>query len=410
MDSTFPNADGQYTPRAARMLFPRDPAARPPRELAARMLFPFNEPAARSRSPPARDTNPMAQKEQCEDPREDPREDLHMDPHEDDLADSAWLPVSPGTRRDLITSAGIPDTCESSEVFRIAFCAMQNVFAVKIDGGVYVVKAEVSKMSISRAQVSKWQGTHACPSVVKWEFNNVLDTPVMHAVNGVHMLRLMQVHADNNSCVDADRLCMNMQQLMLGIDYLHTKQCAHGDLAPQNVMCQPDGHVVIVDTDGAMLRFIEDTQFASGQRTSASIMSPEVARIYNPKTSSEIEKTADVWALGMLLMLLVEGIDVELQHNASDEGTAMVPTHTPFKGEALRHIWFLSDFTKLHAPPQVCVLLLSRQHRLVPTPLWVAPLLWECLQPDPHQRGGPAARLALLPPDGGGPLRPNLQM
>ena len=326
-------------------------------------------------------------------------------------SESAWYAASPTTKK--LTCIDIPDTYE---VFVNAL-GVTKLFALKTGDSFYVCKPAVLKCNLNQSDVLLWQGEHPCPQVVQWTFIDTLNVPAMHHVDGVHMLKFMEHYAEHGLFVDERRLCVSMRHLLLGVQFLHGKGCPHGDLAPQNVLCQQDGSVVIVDTDDAMRRFLDKSQYTSGHCTSASIMPPEVAQRYNPSTTTKIEASTDIWALGMLLLLIHQGPHVELQHDASDNSTALVSKNAPFKSTACSNIFFIAGFDESHAPPQVCPPVrppvrppTATERRLVDPP-WVASLLLLCLQPNPAQRcGSAAALLALLPPDGGGPLRPNLQM
>lgn len=90
-------------------------------------------------------------------------------------------------------------------------------------------------------------------------------------------------------------------EIVLALEYLHDNDIIHGDLKVENILLDACGHVRLCDFGLSIQNASSPTGYAgqpSGTRGSALSVSPEQLR------GKGIDKSADIWALGYVLMLL----------------------------------------------------------------------------------------------------------
>jgi len=90
-------------------------------------------------------------------------------------------------------------------------------------------------------------------------------------------------------------------EIVLALEYLHDNDIIHGDLKVENILLDKCGHVRLCDFGLSIQNASSPTSCAGqprGTRGSALSVSPEQLR------GKSIDKCADIWALGYVLMLL----------------------------------------------------------------------------------------------------------
>uniref|UniRef100_A0A7S3GC72 non-specific serine/threonine protein kinase n=1 Tax=Palpitomonas bilix TaxID=652834 RepID=A0A7S3GC72_9EUKA len=92
-------------------------------------------------------------------------------------------------------------------------------------------------------------------------------------------------------------------EVVLGLDYLHSRNIIYRDLKPENILLDSDGHIRI--TDFGLAKVCRDSlgeeQSAATFCGTAEYMAPELL------TSGKYGKAADLWSVGVLLYEMLTG-------------------------------------------------------------------------------------------------------
>ncbi|XP_065859967.1 mitogen-activated protein kinase kinase kinase 18-like [Euphorbia lathyris] len=99
----------------------------------------------------------------------------------------------------------------------------------------------------------------------------------------------------NGGWMDEPTIRLYTRNIILGLDYLHTKGLAHCDIKGQNILITKQGAKI---TDFGCTRFVEEVPVFCG---TPAFVSPEVAR------GEEQGSPADVWALGCTIIEMATG-------------------------------------------------------------------------------------------------------
>jgi calcium-dependent protein kinase len=122
---------------------------------------------------------------------------------------------------------------------------------------------------------------------------------VMEAVSGGNLLeRVCKLKKFNEF-----KAASIAKQIMLALNYMHTKNIAHRDLKPENILCQsadPEDTRVKL-TDFGFSIFLNPEKKASLALGSPLYMAPELVR------EESYDKGVDVWALGCIVYILLTG-------------------------------------------------------------------------------------------------------
>jgi serine/threonine protein kinase len=136
------------------------------------------------------------------------------------------------------------------------------------------------------------------PNIIKFEAVLESDDLVYIVMENCDCGNLLTWITDNPSdSLDAKKRIFS--EVLSAVLYLHDRQMNHGDLKPENVCIDSDGHPKLID-----FAFSTSTRFVKGEAKygTATYAAPELFELgeYDPAA-------ADVWALGILLFVLVTG-------------------------------------------------------------------------------------------------------
>jgi len=93
-----------------------------------------------------------------------------------------------------------------------------------------------------------------------------------------------------------------LYQLCEGIDYLHTRDLAHGDVKPANILITPDGRVVILDFGIA-----RDIRSASAEGDGLTLLGTPGYLAPERERGEPVTPSADMYAVGVTLFEVITG-------------------------------------------------------------------------------------------------------
>ncbi|XP_019183081.1 PREDICTED: mitogen-activated protein kinase kinase kinase ANP1-like [Ipomoea nil] len=184
----------------------------------------------------------------------------------------------------------------SATVFLAAKASSGEPFAVK--------SAEFSDSGLLQKEKSILSQLDS-PHVVKYlgfditcEENKVVYNVFLEYVSGGTLCDLVK---KLGSCLDEPMIRFFARQVLLGIDYLHSKGIAHCDVKGRNVLISEDGGAVKI-ADLGCAKFLGNGEAAGcGFSGTPAFMAPEVAR------GEEQGFAADVWAFGCTVIEMATG-------------------------------------------------------------------------------------------------------
>ncbi|MCE3216842.1 hypothetical protein HAX54_008444 [Datura stramonium] len=102
-------------------------------------------------------------------------------------------------------------------------------------------------------------------------------------------------------CLNESVIKSYAQQILLGLDYLHSIEVVHCDIKGQNILIGQDGNIKIADLGCGKLLGDEKNAAGSGFSGTPAFMAPEVAR------GEEQSFPADIWAFGCTVIEMATG-------------------------------------------------------------------------------------------------------
>lgn len=131
-----------------------------------------------------------------------------------------------------------------------------------------------------------------------------------HTINGYYVIEMEYIAGHNlaeildgvnrEQPLSYQRILTWVQQLLQGLQMLHTAQVVHGDIKPQNVLIDQDGHAKLVDF-GTSRRLEDVWVWTRGHGTEA-YMAPEVFF-----DSQRFLAGSDIYSVGVMLYEMVTG-------------------------------------------------------------------------------------------------------
>jgi len=99
-----------------------------------------------------------------------------------------------------------------------------------------------------------------------------------------------------------DTIRIYMRDLFMGLNHLHSKRIAHGDIKPENILLGNDGHLRLSDFGVSRHFKAGDKSVVTGLETTPAYQAPEELKgNYRPWP-------ADVWALGVVMFEFLTGM------------------------------------------------------------------------------------------------------
>lgn len=142
--------------------------------------------------------------------------------------------------------------------------------------------------------------------------NNLLCI-VSEYIEGTDLVKYME----DNGVVDKNELWPIFNQLLIGLKFIHNKGYAHRDIKPDNILITPDKTIKYIDFGLAC------SVDCNGQRGTLMYMPPEVVT-YRNEDSLKGAQAQDIWALGVTMFQLANGIN-DLPFHYEDDGGNVLP-------------------------------------------------------------------------------------
>ncbi|KAG1789600.1 kinase-like domain-containing protein [Suillus plorans] len=107
------------------------------------------------------------------------------------------------------------------------------------------------------------------------------------------------------------RLFLLLLQIVLGLQYLHSKDIVHGDLMPPNVLIDENGDALLADFGLSCLLADHETSFFASHSSGATRWAaPEIIPLDTEKPDecvSKPNKASDVYSFGCIMMQVLSG-------------------------------------------------------------------------------------------------------
>ena len=202
-----------------------------------------------------------------------------------------------------------------------------------------------SKQSVSRfRQEMRAVGKVNHPNVVSASDAGTIDGHhflVMELIHGADLARI--IHA--RGPLDVADACEIVRQTAIGLQHAHDKGLVHRDVKPSNIMLALDGSVKLLDLGLANLN---NSEFESTANVVVTDQLTSVGQIMGTTASREVDRKADIYALGATLFQLLTG-----RTPCGDRSEA-----TPERIEAVLHKPPLDILTlRSDVPEELCSLL-----------------------------------------------------
>lgn len=184
------------------------------------------------------------------------------------------------------------------KVFKVQKKDSGEVFAMKVLNKIEV--AERNELMHARSENSILRKLD-CPFLVHMHY--AFQTPdklyfIMDFVNGGELF----FHLQKEGKFSEDRVRFYVAEILLGLEYLHTKGIIYRDLKPENLLLSADGHIIMTDfgisKEGLAMTSDRTSTFCG----TPEYLAPEVLK------QEKYTKAVDWWSLGTLMFEMLSGL------------------------------------------------------------------------------------------------------
>eukprot|EP01089_Gocevia_fonbrunei_P011873 TRINITY_DN2643_c0_g2_i1.p1 TRINITY_DN2643_c0_g2~~TRINITY_DN2643_c0_g2_i1.p1 ORF type:complete len:486 (-),score=93.64 TRINITY_DN2643_c0_g2_i1:70-1527(-) len=184
------------------------------------------------------------------------------------------------------------------KVFKVQKQGSNEVYAMKVLNKTDV--AERNEVTHARAENSILRKLD-CPFLVRMHFafqNEEKLFFVMDFVNGGELF----FHLQKEGKFAEDRVRFYVAEIVLGLEYLHSKGIIYRDLKPENLLLSADGHIIMTDF-GISKEGLKTTDDRTGTFCGTpEYLAPEVLK------QEPYSKAVDWWSLGTLMYEMLSGL------------------------------------------------------------------------------------------------------
>merc|ERR1712123_57358 len=181
------------------------------------------------------------------------------------------------------------------KVYKVTKKQSDTVFAMKLYHK-YQVAACAQSNSIKNEKAILSHLNHPCIVRVHYSFKTEDEVCLVEDYLGnIDLLRLI----DNMETLSPDHARFYAANIVLAVDYLHTKKILHRDLKSTNLMINSDGYLKLIDFGNAKISNGK-TRTICG---TAYYMAPEMA------AGKRYGRAADWWSVGIILYEMLHGLN-----------------------------------------------------------------------------------------------------
>ncbi|CAG9862073.1 unnamed protein product [Phyllotreta striolata] len=188
--------------------------------------------------------------------------------------------------------------------------------AIKVVEKAHVIREKKTESVMREKEVLRILG-NSCPYFVRlyWTFQDTdrLYFVLSYAKNGDV---LGQIEKHNRMSIDCTRYYL--AELILGLEYLHSKNIIHRDLKPENLLFDENWHLLITDFGSAKIistengRSVEESSIGEpekGERCKRRNSFVGTAQFVSPEMLTETQSShaSDLWALGCIAFQMACG-------------------------------------------------------------------------------------------------------
>jgi serine/threonine protein kinase len=229
----------------------------------------------------------------------------------------------------------------------------------KKDGKIYAMKMLNKKSIVERGEIEHTKAEKAILQTISHPFLMCLhysfQTPdklylVMDFVNGGELF----FHLQNEHTFDNNRAKFYAAEIVLGLEYLHTRGIIYRDLKPENLLLDSDGHVKMTDFGLSKQGLNTENDRTSTFCGTPEYLAPEVLQ------GKDYGKAVDWWSLGTLIFEMLTGLppfydeDVQKMYSLKMTADLEVPADVnPDAADLIRKLLDRNPETRLQEPSSI---------------------------------------------------------